>query len=66
MNAPFTQFPSDYMQIQHYCCIISADLVTDDGAALAELNLAVTNDQSLVITHTLLCCGGWFMNMCSL
>lgn len=64
MNARFTRLPSDYMQILHYCCIISAALVTDDAAALAELYLAVTNDQSLVITHTLLCCGGRVMNTC--
>lgn len=38
--------------------------VTDDAAALAELYLAVTNDQSLVITHTLLCCGGRVANTC--
>lgn len=64
MNARFTRLPSDYMQILHYCCIISAALVTDDVAALAELYLAVTNDQSLVITHTLLCCGGRVTNTC--
>lgn len=64
MNARFTRLPSDYMQILHYCCIISAALVTDDAAALAELYLAVTNDQSLVITHTLLCCGGRVANTC--